>query len=293
MINRKIKCVGVVVKPNHREAWRTACELSVWLEKRGIDLIGKPHEEMEKFGAENCSIEAAETERFHTQADLIVVLGGDGTMISTARLTADREILVLGINYGSLGYLTEFRIEEMFDALEKILAGNYEIDRRVMLDAELKRDGKVIEKGRVLNDVVINKSALARIIEVEVKLNDLFVNSFRADGLIVSTPTGSTAYSLSAGGPILYPSMNALVITPICPFTLTNRPIVIPDDDAIEINLKNENEGVVLTLDGQIGYQMKTGDTVSIRKSTTNFNLVRPPNRNYFDVLRNKLKWGR
>jgi NAD+ kinase len=293
MINREIKCVGVVVKPNHKEAWQTACELSVWLEERGIDLIGKPHEELERFGAKNCLIEAVETERFHTEADLIVVLGGDGTMISTARLTDDREILVLGINYGSLGYLTEFRIEEMFDALEKILAGNYEIDRRVMLDAELKRDGKVIEKGRVLNDVVINKSALARIIEVEVKLNNLLVNSFRADGLIVSTPTGSTAYSLSAGGPILYPSMNALVITPICPFTLTNRPIVIPDDDEIEINLKNENEGVVLTLDGQIGYEMKTGDTVLIRKSTTNFNLVRPPNRNYFDVLRNKLKWGR
>ena len=293
MMNREIKCVGVVIKPNHKEAWQTACELSAWLTERGIDLIGKTHEEMEQFSAENCSIKAVETERFQTEADLIVVLGGDGTMISTARLTSDREIPVLGINYGSLGYLTEFRIEEMFDALEKILEGNYEIDGRVMLDAELKRDGNVIEKGRVLNDVVINKSALARIIEVEVTLNDLPVNSFRADGLIVSTPTGSTAYNLSAGGPILYPSMNAMVLTPICPFTLTNRPIVVPDNYIIEINLKNENQGVVLTLDGQIGYQMKTGDTVSIRKSTTNFNLVRPSNRNYFDVLRNKLKWGR
>ena len=293
MINREIKCVGVVVKPNHKEAWQTACELSAWLEKRGIDLIGKPHEEMENFGAENCSIEAVETEKFQTQADLIVVLGGDGTMISTARLTGDREILVLGINYGSLGYLTEFRIEEMFDALERILEGDYEIDRRVMLDVAHSRDGEVLETGRVLNDVVINKAALARIIEVEVKLNDLYVNSFRADGLIVSTPTGSTAYSLSAGGPILYPSINALVLTPICPFTMTNRPIVVPDDAAIEIVLTNENEGVVLTLDGQIGYQMKTGDTVSIRKSRIDFNLVKPPNRNYFDVLRNKLKWGR
>ena len=293
MINREIKCVGVVVKPNHKEAWQTACELSAWLEHRGIDLIGKPHEEMEKFGAKNCLIEAVETEKFQQQADLIVVLGGDGTMISTARLTGDREILVLGINYGSLGYLTEFRIEEMFDALTAILEGNYEIDRRVMLDVEHARDGETLAKGRVLNDVVINKAALARIIEVEVELNNLFVNSYRADGLIVSTPTGSTAYSLSAGGPILYPSMNALVLTPICPFTLTNRPIVVPDNYLIEIKLKNENEGVVLTLDGQIGYQMKTGDTVSIRKSTTNFNLVRPPNRNYFDVLRNKLKWGR
>lgn len=293
MINREIKCVGVVVKPNHKEAWQTACELSAWLEERGIDLIGKPHEETERFGAENCSIEAVKTEQFQTQADLIVVLGGDGTMISTARLTGDREILVLGINYGSLGYLTEFRIEEMFDALRAILEGDYQIDSRVMLDVEHSRDGETLGKGRVLNDVVINKAALARIIEVEVKLNNLFVNSFRADGLIVSTPTGSTAYSLSAGGPILYPSMNALVLTPICPFTMTNRPIVVPDNDTIEINLKNENEGVVLTLDGQIGFQMKTGDRVSIRKSRTNFNLIQPPNRNYFDVLRDKLKWGR
>lgn len=293
MTKREIKCVGVVVKPNHREAWQTACELSTWLAARGIDLIGKPREEMERFGAVACGIEAVETEEFQTRADLIVVLGGDGTMISTARLTGDREVLVLGINYGSLGYLTEFRIEEMFDALTSIIEGNYQIDRRVMLDVRHLRDGETLATGRVLNDVVINKAALARIIEVEVRLNDLFVNSYRADGLIVSTPTGSTAYSLSAGGPILYPSMNALVLTPICPFTLTNRPIVVPDENAIEIKLKNENEGVVLTLDGQIGYQIKTGDTVSIRKSRTNFNLVQPPNRNYFDVLRNKLKWGR
>ncbi|MCY7344637.1 MAG: NAD(+)/NADH kinase [Pyrinomonadaceae bacterium] len=293
MTNREIKCVGVVVKPNHREAWQTACELSAWLEKRGIGLIGKPSEENDKFAAEKCGIETVEAEKFKTQADLIVVLGGDGTMISTARLTGDREVLVLGINHGSLGYLTEFRIEEMFDALEKILAGEYEIDSRVMLDVQQIRGGEIIESGRVLNDVVINKVALARIIEIEVELNGLYVNSFRADGLIVSTPTGSTAYNLSAGGPIVYPSMNAVVLTPICPFTLTNRPIVVPDTAEITLHLKNENQGVVITLDGQIGYQMKKGDMVSIRKSTTNFNLVQPPNRNYFDVLRNKLKWGR
>ena len=293
MSYREIKCVGVVVKPNHREAWQTACELSAWLAERDIRIIGKPQAETSKFAAENCSIEAVETEHFKAQADLIVVLGGDGTMISTARLTGEREILVLGINYGSLGYLTEFRIEEMFGALENILGGSYETDRRVMLDVEHRRAGEVLATGRVLNDVVINKAALARIIEIEVKINDLSVNSYRADGLIVATPTGSTAYSLSAGGPIMYPSMNALVLTPICPFTLTNRPLVVPDDVLVEINLTNENEGVVLTLDGQIGYQMKTGDTVAIRKSSTNFNLVQPPNRNYFDVLRNKLKWGR
>jgi NAD+ kinase len=293
MINQEIKCVGVVIKPNHKEAWQTACELSAWLAKRSIKLIGRPQEKGKKFNAEACGIKTVETEKFQSAADLIVVLGGDGTMISTARLIGNREVLVLGINYGSLGYLTEFRIEEMFDALEAILEGNYAIDSRVMLEIEHRRDGKILEGGRVLNDVVINKAALARIIEIEVELDNLYVNSFRADGLIVSTPTGSTAYNLSAGGPIVYPSMNAVVLTPICPFTLTNRPIVVPDIAEINLKLKNQNEGVVITLDGQIGYQMKTGDTVSIRKSQTNFNLVQPPNRNYFDVLRNKLKWGR
>jgi len=225
--------------------------------------------------------------------DLIIVLGGDGTMISTARIIGSSGALVLGINYGSLGYLTDFRIEEMFPALEAILAGKYEIDRRVMLDAEHWRDDQKLAVGRVLNDVVINKAALARIIEIEVRLNDLFVNSFRADGLIVSTPTGSTAYNLSAGGPIIYPSMNAVVLTPICPFTLTNRPIVVPDHAEISLTLDNENEGVILSLDGQTGYPMRAGDCVLIRKSRTTFNIVQPANRNYFDVLRDKLKWGR
>jgi NAD+ kinase len=241
----------------------------------------------------NCNIEQVDDERFAAESDLIVVLGGDGTMISTARLVGDSDALVLGINYGSLGYLTDFRIEEMFPALEAIFEGEYEIDRRVMLHAEHWRSEEMLATGRVLNDVVINKAALARIIEIEVSLNGLFVNSFRADGLIVSTPTGSTAYNLSAGGPIIYPSMNAVVLTPICPFTLTNRPIVVPDDAVIELKLEKENEGVVLTLDGQIGYTMQADDRVRIRKSRTTFNLVHPPNRNYFDVLRNKLKWGR
>ncbi len=288
MINKEIKCVGVVIKPNHREAWATAGDLAAWLKKRNINLIGNSYGE-----AKNGCIETVETEEFQSQSDLIVVLGGDGTMISTARLTGDREVLVLGINYGSLGYLTDFRIEEMFPALEMILAGEYEIDRRVMLDVEHFRADKKLAEGRVLNDVVVNKSALARIIEIEVNLSNLYVNSFRADGLIVATPTGSTAYNLSAGGPILYPSMNAVVLTPICPFTLTNRPIVVPDEDEIEIRLKNHIEGVVLTLDGQIGFPIKVSDKVLIRKSATTFNLVQPPNRNYFDVLRNKLKWGR
>ena len=289
---RTIKSVGVIVKPNHAEAWKTACELSDWLEKRDIQLIGKPRMNRES-NADVCEIDQIEDERFSAESDLIVVLGGDGTMISTARLLGDTDALVLGVNYGSLGYLTDFRIEEMFPALEAIFDGVYEIDRRVMLHAEHWRGDEMLATGRVLNDVVINKAALARIIEIDVRLNGLYVNSFRADGLIVSTPTGSTAYNLSAGGPIIYPSMNAVVITPICPFTLTNRPIVVPDDAVIELKLEKENEGVVLTLDGQIGYAMQEEDCIRIRKSRTTFNLVHPPNRNYFDVLRNKLKWGR
>lgn len=293
MANKEIKCVGVVVKPNHKEARATAVELREWLKKRGIKLIAAAGEEDKKSQTDNSEFEAVSIEQFQMKADLIIVLGGDGTMISSARLTGKREIPVLGINYGSLGYLTEFRIEEMFSALEAILAGKYEIDRRVMLEVEHRRDGEKVFGGRVLNDVVINKAAIARIIEIEVELNNLYVNSFRSDGLIVSTPTGSTAYNLSAGGPIIYPSMNAVVMTPICPFTLTNRPIVVPDTAEINLHLKNENEGVVLTLDGQIGFSMRAGDRVLIRKSQTPFNLVQPPNRNYFDVLRNKLKWGR
>ena len=293
MTNREIRSVGIVVKPNHAEAWATACELSEWLEKRGVKLLGKPYSEAAKPTDETCDIETVDTARFAAEADLIVVLGGDGTMISTARLVGDREVLVLGVNYGSLGYLTDFRIEEMFPTLELIFDGNFEIDRRVMLDTEHWREQEKLASGRVLNDVVINKAALARIIEIEVSLNDLFVNSFRSDGLIVATPTGSTAYNLSAGGPIVYPSMNAVVLTPICPFTLTNRPIVIPDTAEIELKLMNGNEGVVLTLDGQTGYPMEAHDRVLIRKSAMTFNLVQPPNRNYFDVLRNKLKSGR
>src|SRR5688572_12088715 len=253
MTSGEIKRVGIIVKPNNAEAWKTACELSDWLEARDIVPVGKPRIQSESTDPAQCEIKDVDDDRFAAESDLIVVLGGDGTMISTARLIGDAEVLVLGVNYGSLGYLTDFRIEEMFPALEAIFAGEYEIDRRVMLHAEHWREGEMLATGRVLNDVVINKAALARIIEIEVSLNGLYVNSFRSDGLIVSTPTGSTAYNLSAGGPIIYPSMNAVVMTPICPFTLTNRPIVVPDSSDIDLILENENEGVVLSLDGQIG----------------------------------------
>lgn len=268
------------------------CELAVWLAERGLTLVGGPEIERDAISKQTgCAVAEVEPESLAANVDLVLVLGGDGTMIATSRLVADTEVPVLGINFGGLGYLAEFRIEELYTALESILSGDYRLDKRVMLSVELPGEAQAVH--RVLNDVVINKSALARIIEIEAYLNDQFVNSFRADGLIVSTPTGSTAYNLSAGGPVIFPSMNAIVITPICPFTLSNRPIVVPDDATIELRLKTDKEDVALTLDGQVGFPLKVDDRVVIRKSKTTFNIVQPMNRNYFDVLRDKLRWGR
>src|SRR5215211_7481825 len=289
-----IKRIGIVVKPHQRDALKTICELVIWLHEREIELVGGPEIERERIEHETgCAISEVPQPEIAATADMMLVLGGDGTMIATARLIGDREVPVLGINYGGLGYLAEFRIEELYHALESILSGNFRLDKRVMLDVELKRGDTSITRNRVLNDVVINKSALARIIEIEAYLNQRFVNSFRADGLIISTPTGSTAYNLSAGGPVIFPSMNAVVITPICPFTLSNRPIVVPDDAEIELLLKTDKEEVALTLDGQVGFPLEVADRVVIRKSRTTFNLIQPSNRNYFDVLRDKLRWGR
>jgi NAD+ kinase len=291
-MTNSIKRVGVVLKPHQPEALSTMCRLTVWLAERGLTLVGGPEIEREAISKQTgCAVAEVESQNLGANVDLVLVLGGDGTMISTSRMVADTEVPVLGINFGGLGYLAEFRIEELYTALESILSGNYRLDKRVMLSVALPGEAQAVH--RVLNDVVINKSALARIIEIEAYLNTQFVNSFRADGLIVSTPTGSTAYNLSAGGPVIFPSMNAIVITPICPFTLSNRPIVVPDDATIELRLKTDKEDVALTLDGQVGFPLKVDDRVVIRKSKTTFNIVQPMNRNYFDVLRDKLRWGR
>ncbi|HSE32853.1 MAG TPA: NAD(+)/NADH kinase [Pyrinomonadaceae bacterium] len=289
-----IKRIGLVLKPHQPEALKTICELTQWLTARAIELVGGPEIEREQIKQETgCAVREVPSDKLAQQVDLVLVLGGDGTMIATARMIGDSDVPVLGVNFGGLGYLAEFRIEELHSALEAILAGNYRLDKRVMLSVELLRGQESITTNRVLNDVVINKSALARIIEIEAYFNQQFVNSFRADGLIVSTPTGSTAYNLSAGGPVIFPSMNAIVITPICPFTLSNRPIVVPDDADIELRLKTDKEDVALTLDGQVGFALQVEDRVMIRKSNTTFKLIQPANRNYFDVLRDKLRWGR
>ncbi|HEX8476593.1 MAG TPA: NAD(+)/NADH kinase [Pyrinomonadaceae bacterium] len=292
MLESPIRRVGVLIKPHQPEAVKTICRLVEWLTARGLTLVAEPRVDSAEVERETgCAVETLEPEELAASVDLMVVLGGDGTMIATARALGAHEVPVLGVNYGTLGYLAEFRVEEMIPALEEIVEGRYCLDRRLMLTAELHRGDTQLANHQVLNDIVVSKSALARIIEIDTWLNRMFVNRFRADGLIVSTPTGSTAYNLSAGGPVVYPSMNALVITPICPHTLSNRPLVVPDDVEIEIVLKTK-EDVALTLDGQVGFELEAGDRIVVRKSRTTFNLLQPPNRNYFEVLRGKLKWG-
>jgi NAD+ kinase len=289
-----VRRVGVLVKPNQPEALKTICRLVEWCAGRDIKVAGGPRFQRERVEAETgCGVEALSHEELVRGVDLIVVLGGDGTMIGAARMVGDSERPVLGVNFGTLGYLADFTVEDMIPALEAVLAGDYTLDRRLMLAATVFRGGEQLLHDRVLNDVVISKSALARIVEIETLVDGKFVNRFRADGLIISTPTGSTAYNLSAGGPVIYPSMNAVVITPICPHTLSNRPLVVPDDAEFELVLKTPREEVALTLDGQVGMPLECEDRVRVRKSRTGFNLIQSPTLNYFDVLRNKLKWGR
>jgi NAD+ kinase len=294
MVTSDIRRVGVVIKPELAEAVPTLRRLAEWLDARGVRLLGGPEIQgaRQECGAGH-AIDIVAHDEMAESVDLVVALGGDGTMIATARLLADADVPVLGINYGTLGYLAEFRTEEMFTGLESVFRGDYRVEARVRLAVEVFREETLLMRNRVLNDVVVNKSALARIVHIEAYLNHQLISAFRADGLIISTPTGSTAYNLSAGGPVIYPSMNAVVVTPICPFTLSDRPIVVPDDALIEVFLKTPNEEVFLTLDGQVGLPLAVGDRILIRKSHMPFKIVQPQNRNYFEVLREKLRWGK
>jgi NAD+ kinase len=226
-------------------------------------------------------------------SDLLITFGGDGTLLSVARHAPDH-VPVVGVNMGTLGFLTEIRVEEFPAVLERVLEGHYYVEPRVTFSVSVSGpDRDSSKRYRVLNDVAINKSAVARIIEMRVSVAGLFVSTFRGDGLIVATPTGSTAYNLSAGGPIIYPTMGAVVITPICPHMLTNRPLVLPDELDIEISLiTTDARDIFLTLDGQEGFELSERDRVCVRKSEERVLLVQSPDKNYFDVLRNKLKWG-
>ncbi|MFA5354850.1 MAG: NAD(+)/NADH kinase [Thermodesulfovibrionales bacterium] len=281
-----MKKIGVICKTGRGEPLAILRDLLPWLRERGYEVF------LDMETANSLNMEGESRSRIPSLVELIIVLGGDGTMLSVARQVGDKGVPILGVNLGGLGFITEVNKEEVFDAMEKLLAGGCTMEERIMLTTHIHRHGEMISDYVVLNDVVINKGALARIIDLETYVNESYVTTFRADGLIIATPTGSTAYSLSAGGPILYPTLNSILMTPICPHTLTNRPIVLPDDVTIEIVLKSESEDVFLTLDGQVGFSLRKGDTVTVRKAAFTTKLLIPCQRDYFQVLRTKLKWG-
>ena len=231
-------------------------------------------------------------EQLSGKVDLLIVLGGDGTLLAAVRSMAEHAVPILPVNLGGLGFLTSVTLAELYPILEQVLAGKNRISERVLLQAEVLRGGKVVERQRALNDAVLNKGALARMIDLDLHIDGSYVCSYKADGLIISTPTGSTAYSLAAGGPIVYPVVEAFVITPICPHTLTNRPLVIPNTSKIEVDFRAGDETVFLTLDGQVGVELKHDDRVVLTQASTKLRLVRPPRKTYFEILRNKLKWG-
>ncbi|MCE9667803.1 NAD(+)/NADH kinase [Myxococcus stipitatus] len=233
-----------------------------------------------------------EDRELSARADLTVVLGGDGTLIYAARLLAGRGVPILGVNLGSLGFMTEIPVEELFSTLEEVLAGRFQVDSRMKLTCRLIRGGRVLIEDEILNDVVINKGALARIADHETSIDGVPITTYKADGVILATPTGSTAYSLSAGGPIVHPSVDCTVLSPICSHALTQRSIVVPADRVIRVTLRSETADTYLTLDGQTGHGLQGGDCIEVVRSPNRVNLVRNPRVAYFSILRQKLHWG-
>lgn len=278
-----MKYFRFVVKDNP-PAREEARRIKSWLEKeKGVVVYGEEEKDPSPFW---------KSEEDPRPLDLLVVLGGDGTFLKAARLYGHRQAPILGINLGGLGFLTEIALDEAQTLFEMILKGDYQTEERMMLQARILREGETLPALSFLNDAVINKGALARIIELETSIGGQFLTSYRGDGLIVSTPTGSTAYNLSAGGPILHPALNTIILTPICPFTLTNRPIILGDDSVIDIRLGSKVSEVWLTYDGQVGYPLKPGDVVRVQKAEKPLRLIKTPFKNYFEILRTKLKWG-
>jgi NAD+ kinase len=282
-----MKKIGIIAKKNKPEAIEVTRKLLSWLKERGVEVI------LDKdIASHGMPIPGVEKAEIPSQVDMVVVLGGDGTLLSVVRLEGIENIPILGVNLGAMGFLTEIPLEELFPTLEKILKGDYEKDKRMTLQAVVRREGKIIASYSVLNDVVINKGALARIIDLEININGRYLTTFKADGLILCTPTGSTGYSLSAGGPIIHPSLNSIGLTPICSHTLTNRPLIFPDTVIIDVQINSRHDEVFLTLDGQEGLALKPQDTISLKKGRNSISLIKSPYRNYFDVLKTKLKWG-
>ena len=285
---QSFQSIGIISRPRRSDLCVVVPPLLKWLEARGIQtLLDEETANCLPSGAKGLT-----RQKVADASQLLLVLGGDGTLLAAARLAAPRGIPVLPINMGSLGFLTNFTLQELHPALDNTLEGRFSLSERVLITVDLERAGKVIDTQRVLNEVVINKGALARMIELELIIDGDFVCRYRADGLIVATPTGSTAYSLSAGGPILHPTVESFVITPICPHMLSDRPLVIRDSSTVEMKLSGNTESVFLTLDGQRGIPLQPNDVVRSGRAKEILKLIQPPRKSYFEILRNKLKWG-
>jgi len=286
-----MKAVGILARPGLLEAGPALRDLVAWLEARGVRPLLE--EKTASLLDDKAGRDLLPASVLAKQAEALVVLGGDGTLLRASQLLGERAIPVMGVNFGSLGFLTDVALSELYPALEGLLAGSMRFEERRLLHATVKRPGKPDVQQHVLNDVVITKAALSRIIELHVSIDGLFVSTFRADGLIVSSPTGSTAYNLAAGGPILHPALPAVLLTPICPHMLTNRPLVVGDQATIEVRLAPvEAQLVHITFDGQQGFPLSAEDVVTVTRSPRVLQLVRAPTRNYYEVLRTKLKWG-
>ena len=286
--------IGIVAKQNHPEALTVVRNLAERLISKGIRVyVEKEMEPSLQLTRPQPMLNFIEPEELAGQTELVICLGGDGTLLRVARLVGEHEVPILGVNLGGLGFLTETTLNELDRVLEDVIRGTYKKDEREILKAAVIRRGKKMAEFMVLNEAVINKGALARIIDIEVTIDGEHLTTFKADGLIISTPTGSTAYNLSAGGPIVHPSLQCIIITPICSHTLTNRPIVIPDDVEIQALLRTKQQEVYLTLDGQQGFPLEFEDIVTLRKAPSPIFLVKSPHRNYFEVLKEKLNWGK
>lgn len=282
---------GIVVKHHVAAAANLAVETIAWLEKRGINVIIAS--EAKEVLRQLPKVRKEDKEKLPTVCDLIIVFGGDGTFLSIARQMIWKSVPILGVNLGQLGFLTEVHTSELFAFLEKVVAGKYKVQERAMLEACVLRGGKELFCLPVLNDVVISKSAIARVIDFDLSVNGTSITELKADGLIVSTPTGSTAYSLAAGGPIMHPEVEAMIITAICPHSLNIRPVVIPDKEEVCVELKKKHGDIVLTLDGQFGYELNQGDKIFIKKYQRHkLKIVQSPQGNYFALLRSKLNLG-
>jgi NAD+ kinase len=282
-----VKVAAIISRPARAEVAQTVPQLLAWLQAHGYEVIVDPETAKYSNGEE----QVLRSEMSSRRLDLVVVLGGDGTLLSAVRATAATDAPLLGVNLGSLGFLTDVPLSSLFSMLDLVAQGQAPIEQRSLMQCDLLRGERILGSYKAFNDVVVNKTALARLNNYDLFVDKSFVSSYRADGMIVATPTGSTAYSLSAGGPVVMPTVNAFVITPVAPHSLTHRPLVVPDSAVVEILLRSDEEVAYLSLDGQPGFDLKDGDRVRCRRSEHKISLFRTE-ADFFHVLRSKLKWG-